>query len=178
MKNLLSIVLCVVGVQAWWTEFELAGVDNSEEGILKSDLKVTRFNKTTYTLGGIIEITDNLEQDYDCEAKSAVSRQGNNQFTFLPYKISRDNCCQFFDSLYFRLLEKELAEYSDLPKRENGISLCNTYKKGVYTLKPDPVDKNIFVKYVDPGTYRGDIMFFRKGSAEISSIVSVYLKLY
>ncbi|XP_037038392.1 uncharacterized protein LOC119075912 isoform X2 [Bradysia coprophila] len=178
MKALLSIALCIVGAQAWWTEFELTGVDNSEEGIFKTDLKVTRFNKTTYTISGVLEFTDNMEHNYDCEAKSYVSRQGNNQFTLLPYKISRDNCCQFFDSPYFRLIEKELAGNSDLPKRENGVFLCHTFAKGVYTLRPDPFDKNIFVKYVDPGTYRGDITFFNKGSTKISSVMRVYLKLY
>ncbi|XP_037038391.1 uncharacterized protein LOC119075912 isoform X1 [Bradysia coprophila] len=178
MRTLLSIALCIVGAQAWWTEFELAGVDNSKEGIFKSDLKVTRFNRTTYTLHGNLQFTDNMEQNYDCEAKSFYSRQGNNQFTLLPYKIKRDNCCQFFDSGYFRLMEKELVGYSNLPKREKGVFLCYTYKKGVYTLKPDPVDKNIFVKYVDPGTYRADIILYSKGSAKISSIISIYLKLY
>lgn len=43
----------------------MTGVENSPEGIIKSDLKVSRFNRTTYTISGNFEVTENMEINYD-----------------------------------------------------------------------------------------------------------------
>lgn len=43
----------------------MTNVENANGGILRTDFKVTRFNKTTYTISGGIELTENMEHNYD-----------------------------------------------------------------------------------------------------------------
>lgn len=110
-------------------------------------MKITRFNRTTYTLSGTVDFkTGVADADvcldqlhyysnnwkkyflFQCELKVYYSSKGNNQFVLLPYKIQRTTCCKFFESYYWKVIEKALADTSDLPKREGNEPICLKYK--------------------------------------------------
>lgn len=50
--------------KAFWTEFEWIEIFNSKTGILKTDLKITRFNRTAYSLSGPLNFDGDLA-DYN-----------------------------------------------------------------------------------------------------------------
>lgn len=50
--------------KALWTEFEWVEIINSKIGVLKTDIKITRFNRTAYSLSGPADFGGGIA-DYD-----------------------------------------------------------------------------------------------------------------
>lgn len=50
--------------------------------------------------------------------------------------------------------------------------------KGVYTIEQLVVDKNLFLKYLESGSYKGHFCFYKKDSAECSSMFGAIARFY
>lgn len=70
-----------------WSQFELIQYDNSNEGLVKSDVKITRVNRTTQSMKGTVEYTSDLSNDFDASKTSTIhSEIISNSFSRLKGK--------------------------------------------------------------------------------------------
>ncbi|KAJ6641043.1 hypothetical protein Bhyg_05976 [Pseudolycoriella hygida] len=175
---LLLVVTIVVEVQSLWTEFEWIGIENSKSGAITSDVKVTRFNKTTYSLSGTADITVDLNENFDCEAKLFFSSKGDSKYVLQPYKIARDVCCTLMDSTYWKSIESRLREASDIPERTGNEPYCLAFKKNTYTMKQFAFDNKIIPKHFEVGSYKCTFFMYEKESEEVLSTVTFIIRLY
>lgn len=77
----------------------------------------------------IIELSK-IECQIQVEFIILYSAKGNNQFVKLPYKIPKDDLCNFADGAFTHYgPAKTLADASDLPAPQTGVSLCTLYKR-------------------------------------------------
>lgn len=71
-----------------WSEFEWTEIKNSKSGIAITDIKITRFNKTTFSLSGPVELTDDLKDDaYDVVIAPNILRF-TCVYTFCIYRLN------------------------------------------------------------------------------------------
>ncbi|KAJ6648017.1 Choline/ethanolamine kinase [Pseudolycoriella hygida] len=172
---LFLIAVIIASVQSYWRDFEFSGVENVKSGFLQTDLRVTRYNRTTIAVSGFLSIADD-SQNYDCEGKVFRSTAGNNQYKLRPYKIARDSCCNLLESVYWKPIEARVATSSDLPKRINNEMYCITAKQGTYTLRNFVFDTQHIPKFSLPGSYRVDFYFYKMPDNELSTL-RVFIKL-
>lgn len=114
----------------YWTEFEFNALENDDGSLIKTNLKVKRFNKTHSGLSGTVELKTELSNEWTLEGVLLYSSKGNNQFVQLPYKFEKQDLCTFFDGMFTKYgMPELLADVSDFPAPQENISLCILYKR-------------------------------------------------
>lgn len=60
-----SLTRLLITSKAFWNEFEWIRMENKNTGIVVTNLKTTRYNKTAYSISGSFEFTADFQDDYD-----------------------------------------------------------------------------------------------------------------
>ncbi|XP_062553718.1 uncharacterized protein LOC134218825 [Armigeres subalbatus] len=97
------------------TEITLQRIEQiSGFGMLKANLRVTKFNRTCAVLNGTVDIFVDLDNSYSFQMKAAYSRMGNNQFNEYPMKIAERPMCHYINDTY-RIFQDMLHDTTNLP---------------------------------------------------------------
>ncbi|XP_037041165.1 uncharacterized protein LOC119077897 [Bradysia coprophila] len=176
---LLCIFVALISVvQALWSKFELISVENSKSGIFVTKLKVESYNKTAYLISGTIDQAADLNDDYDCEVKIYHSSKNNDDYKQLAIKVSREGVCEVFETSYWKGIEKDFQASSNIPTRVEDEKYCLTLKKTTYEMDDFAFNYNIIPKVLDVGTYKVEIIIYKKGSPDVSSMAVFVAKLF
>ncbi|XP_037027399.1 uncharacterized protein LOC119068086 [Bradysia coprophila] len=169
---------CVKIAGGVWMEYEIAGFDNMDGSLLKTDLKSKRYDKTSFGISGTVHIVNDFCDDFEIELVLFHSAKGNNQFVKMPYKVPKDDLCTTVNGIYIKSkCARDVAAASDLPAPVENESLCALYKAGNYTIKQYILGKDVVPKFLQTGLYKAQILVNKKGSDEVSTF-TLHVKLY
>lgn len=100
------------------------------EGFFKiHEIRVTKFNRTTYVMNIDIDIFIDIDKDYTAEATFHYNRLNNNQYNKSPISVPKSDLCKIGDKYYPTFVMEQVRNGSNLPQYKAPDTFCQHFKK-------------------------------------------------
>ncbi|XP_055602448.1 uncharacterized protein LOC129751150 [Uranotaenia lowii] len=156
-------------------EMELQRIEQLEgNGFLTSQLRVTKYNRTTPVVTGTISYFEDMDNSYTFEMQCAYSPLGNNQFNEYPMNLKKQNFCDFINTTYreYQHIWKKGSDWIQVGPK----GLC-PWPKGVYTFENFWVSDTSFIPpVVPPGLWR--VRVVHTGPKKQRSVIQLFTKVW
>lgn len=96
-----------------------------QEGIYNfSQFRVTKYNRTAYTINAYFELFIDLDQDFAVKIDSYYNRLNNNQYTKSLLHAPKTSICFFFDRFYGVAFSHLAENQTNFPPYKAGEKIC------------------------------------------------------
>lgn len=100
-----------------------------------SELRITKFNRTTYVLNGKAEIFIDINRDIKAEVVFHYNRLNNNQYTKSPLSLSKDYLCNMGEKYYRKFIMAQVKDCSNFPQPGPNEPICPIIKVNLKLIK-------------------------------------------
>ncbi|EDS44738.1 conserved hypothetical protein [Culex quinquefasciatus] len=142
--------------------FQLERVEQiGGQGLSDWQIRVRKFNRTTYSLNGTAILLQDLDDSYEgamCSSPQvgvnyAYSSLGNNQFNEYPMKLPRKKVCRYMVEEY-REYQHVWIGSSNTPQVDKGARVFCPFPKGTYWVRDMAPEADWIPPVVPTGLWR------------------------
>lgn len=129
---ILTLAFCLFALnwdETFTTEIQVDRVEllNStfSDGIYNiSELRVTKFNRTSYVLNLDAEIFFDVDQSVDAELTLHHNRMNNNEYNKMPFGLAKKSLCTYLEKYYKSILMEPMKNISNSPQLGPKDNVC------------------------------------------------------